>query len=516
MEQLSGLLLADALDQTLSNPTASHRWHTLLSLYSADANDDERLAVQKHLIANVSPFGEVGFFLDTFMAAVTNDPSYSAKAGQLLKTLAPFDADRLMAFSVYEWGRQALGNGGASQFVDALRAACVPDLMALIGLKLLELSPLARKASSHLAKIALVMPYISNANHPPTVLALQQAKLLSDSGLQVGMFSSQELRVQHMADYLGSNGQLFTPSPQLDTLRSLIPGGVNLTICDERFSLKRRYQDLLTSVNAFDPDLVLFVGLNSPLMTPLHAARPTLGLCIHAVQPMAPVDVWLTGKPSEANRLSATWGDALPPAWGCYHPFRIQLKPTGETATRSQLALPLDGLVLITVGARLATEISGPWASAMVDFLKQHPTMTWLLVGGDGSVPLALSEDAAGQVRTLAHQHDLRSVMRCTDIYVNPDRLGGGFSIAEAMAEGLPVVALSDSDGGDKLGPAAALNLEDFFVKLHILVADVVARRQMGHAMKARFSQTLDLNQSGPSLISACVLTQERYQQRQP
>lgn len=106
--------------------------------------------------------------------------------------------------------------------------------------------------------------------------------------------------------------------------------------------------------------------------------------------------------------------------------------------------------------------------------------------------------------------------MRCTDIYVNPDRLGGGFSIAEAMAEGLPVVALSDSDGGDKLGPAAALNLEDFFVKLHILVADVVARRQMGHAMKARFSQTLDLNQSGPSLILACVLTQERYQQRQP
>ena len=515
MEQLFGLLLADALDQTLSNPTASHRWHTLLSLYSSDANDAGRVAVQKRLMANVPPFGEAGFFRDTFMASVTNDPCYSATAGQLLKTLTPFDADRLMAFSVYEWGRQALGNGGLSQLVGTLCAACVPDLMALIGQHLLPLSPIAQKTDSHLAKIALVTPYISNVNHPPTVLALHHARILTESGFQVGMFSSQELRVQHMADYLGSNGQLFTPPPQLDTLRPLIPGGVNLTICDERFSLMRRYQDLLTSVNAFDPDLVLFVGFNSPLMTPLHAARPTLGLCIHAVQPMAPVDVWLTSKPSETNHLGAAWGDALPPAWGFYHPYRIQLKPTGKDLTRSQLALPADGVVLVTVGARLQTEISGPWAIGMLEFLKQHPAITWLLVGGDGSVPSALQEAAAGQIKTLTHQDDLRSVIRCTDIYVNPQRLGGGFSIAEAMAEGLAVVALSDSDGGDKLGDAAVVSHDDFFAKLHNLVIDTTARQHMGSAMQTRFAQNLDLNQSGPSLISACQLAVARYRERQ-
>lgn len=515
MEQLLGLLLADALDQTLSNPTASHRWHTLLSLYSSGANDAERLAVQKHLLANVAPSGEAGFFRETFLAAVTDDALYSAKAGQLLKTLTPFDADRLMAFSVYEWGRQALGYGGLNQLVGALRAASVPDLMARIGQTLLPLSRVAQKTSGQLAKIALVVPYISNANHPPTVLALHHAKILSESGLQIGMFSSQEMRVQHMADYLGSNGQLLTPPPQLDTLRALIPSGVSLTICDERFSLMRRYQDLLISVGAFDPDLVMFVGLNSPLMTPLHAARPTLGLCIHAVQPMVPVDVWLTSKPSESNHLGAAWGDALPPAWGFHHPYRIQLKPTGKNRTRSQLALPADGVVLVTVGARLQTEISGPWASGMLEFLKQHPFITWLLVGGDGSVPPALREVAAGQIKTLTHQDDLRSVVRCADIYVNPQRLGGGFSLAEAMAEGLAVVALSDSDGGDKLGDAAVVSHNDFFATLQNLVIDSTARQQMGSAMRTRFAEKLDLNQSGPSLVSACQLAVARYRERQ-
>jgi glycosyltransferase involved in cell wall biosynthesis len=514
VEHQAELLLSDALDQTVSNPSASHRWHTLLNLYASAADDAQRAAVQQHVLARITQGGEVGFFRDTFMAAVTNDIRYTALAGQALKTIKPFDADRLMAFSVYEWGRQAQGAGGGTQLIDALCAACVPDLMTLTGNALLPFAPPVRQAPHRVGRIALITPYISTANHPPTVLAFQQARLLSESGLQVRIFSSQELRVQHMADYLGSNGQLHMAPPHLDTLRPLIPDGVSLTISDERFSLMRRYRDLLAAVTAFDPDVVFFVGLMSPLMTPLHVSRPALGLCVHAVQPMVPVDVWLTAKPSQADRLNAAWGDALAPAWGCHHPYRVQLKPTAGVVTRNQLALPQEGVVLITVGSRLKTEIVGAWASAMVGFLGQHPAVKWLLVGGDGDLPAALADVAAGQVMTLPHQHDLRGLMRCTDICVNPERLGGGFSIAEAMAEGLAVVALADSDGGDKLGPAAATDREDFFAKLHVLVSDPTARQQLGSALQTRFAQELDLCQSGPSLLSACELTLARFHER--
>ena len=516
MGQILGMMLADVLDQTIANPTAGHRWHTLLGLYLAESNIDQLAEVQKHILANVSPHGVVGFFRETFMAAATNDLHYSSKAGVLLKSIVPFDADRLMAFSVIEWWRQLKGSGGLSQMIGALGAACIPDLMARIGQALLPFSPSAKQNLSQLTKVALVMPYVSNTNHPPTALALHQARILSESGLQVAIFSSQELMVQHMSDYLSTKGQVTLTPPQHEELRSHIPDGVNLTLCDERFSLMRRYKDLLQSISAFNPDLVLFVGLNSPLMTPLHAGRPTLGLCIHAVQPMSPVDVWLTSKPSEANRLGRAWGDSIPPAWGFYHPYRVQLKPTGSTAKRSELKLPEGQVVLVTVGGRLQTEISGIWAADMVVFLKKNAFVTWLLIGGDGRKPGALTDAPEGQVRTVANQVDLRSVLRCADIYVNPERLGGGFSIAEAMAEGLAVVALSDSDGGDKLGSAASADRDDFFVKLHLLVNDVDERQKLGKAMQIRFKEKLDLNQSGPSLIAASQLSLEIYRARQP
>lgn len=515
MGQIHGMMLADALDQTIANPTAGHRWHTLLALYFAESNMDQQAAVQEQILAKVSPNGVVGFFRETFMAAATNELQYSAKAGQLLQSMVPFDADRLMAFSVYEWGLRLKGNGGLSQVIGALRAACIPDLMTQIGQALLPFSPPAKLNPNQLTKVALVMPYVSNTNHPPTVLALQQARILSESGLQLAIFSGQELMVQHMSDYLSTKGQLVTVPPQHEELRSHIPDGVNLTLCDERFSLMRRYKDLLQSVSAYDPDLVMFVGLNSPLMTPLYSVRPTLGLCIHAMQPMAAVDVWLTSKSSEANQLGRAWGDSIPPAWGFYHPYRVQLKPTGPTSTRSEWGLPEEGVVLVTVGARLQTEIAGVWAAKMVAFLQQNPSLTWLLIGGDGSMPVALADLAKGQVRTLEHQGDLGSVLRCTDIYVNPERLGGGFSIAEAMAQGMPVVALSDSDGGDKLGAAASANLDEFFARLHLLATDLTARQQVGSAMQTRFAEKLDLKQSRPSLLAACALSVERYQARQ-
>ena len=513
---ITSVLLIDNLNRTLLNPTASQRWHALLELYCQETREDIRAKVRNALAANIPRQGAPGFLLMTFLYEVTNDVSYLAEAGALLQTLEPFDPDRLMAFAVYIWGVFISKGGDRARFIDVLRTMRIPELVGRVG------QALAGRAKSvfpprpveSIRKVALLASYIGQESHAPTPLALQHAQLLLDMGYEVALFSPQELRIPDMPDYFGNKAHLTTFAPNYAKLRNSIPEGLSITLSDERFSLPRRWDDLLPSLAKFDPDLVMFVGLNSPFVSALYNARPVLGLCVHAVQPMAPVDVWLTADLAQAGITGATWAPAIPAALGHYHPFRVKLKPRGTDLARSELGLREGDIVLLCIGARLPLEIEGPWAERMVNLLHRHPEVQWLMVGGVATRPPALAALSDEQLLTLPHREDIRSVMRTADIYLNPPRVGGGFSVAEAMAEGLAIAALRNSDGGDKIGPAAAADLDAYFADLEAMIADASLRRSRGQAMRELFARTLDLENSKDSLRAACESSLDRYRQR--
>ncbi len=513
---LTSVLLIDNLNRTLLNPTASQRWHTLLELYCKETRDDLKAKVREALAAGVPRQGTPGFLLTTFLYEVTGDVSYLAEAAALLQSIEPFDPDRLMAFAVYIWGVFISKGGDRARFIEILRTMRIPELVARVGNAVAERARTVfppRRIES-IRKVALVASYIGQQSHAPTPLALQHAQLLLGMGYEVTLFSPQELRVPDMPGYFGNNAHLTTFAPDYAKLRDSVPDGLGITLSDERFSLPRRWDDLLISVAKFDPDLVLFVGLNSPFVSALYNARPVLGLCVHAVQPMAPVDVWLTADSAQAGIAGAAWAPSIPAALGHYHPFRIKPKPRGADLTRTELGLREDGVVIFSIGARLPLEIEGPWAERMMDLLRRHPEVQWLMAGGIATRPPALAALPDAQLLVLQHRDDIRSVMRTADIYVNPPRVGGGFSVAEAMAEGLAVAALQNSDGGDKIGPAAAADIDAYFADLEALIADASLRRGRGEAMRKLFAQTLNLDNSAESLRAACESSLERYRMR--
>jgi hypothetical protein len=512
---ISSILLIDQLNRTLRNPTASRRWHALLDAYAREAHEDLKASVRAALESGVPRQGIPGFLLTTFLFEVTGEVAHLIEAAALLQTITPLDPDRLMAFAVYIWGR-FVTCGSRANFIDILRKTCVPQLVASLGLQVAERAKtlLPPRPVEAIRKVALVASYLGQDSHAPTPLTLQHARLLRDLGYEVALFAPQELRVPDMSDYFGNNARLTTYAPDYAKLRAGVPEGVNATLSDDRFSLSRRWEDLLLAVARFDPDLVMFVGLNSPLVSGLYHSRPVLGLCVHAIQPMTPVDVWLTADRAQDGIATAMWAPFLPPALGHYHPFRIRLKPAGADLRRKELGLRNDAIVLLSVGARLDAEIEGPWAERMTTLLHRHPDAQWLLVGGTARRPPALAALPEEQLRLQPHREDIRSVTRIADIYVNPPRVGGGFSVAEAMAEGLPVTAMKHSDGGDKIGDAAVSDLDAYFADLDALIADAELRRSRGAAMRALFAQKLDLENSAASLRTACEASLEQYRKR--
>ena len=518
------MLLRDALERVVANPTASERWHRLLAHYEATPDAQARHAVAQSLLENVPAEGIGGFFRATFLAGVLDEAGGSADgevidahiadAGRILQDITPVDPERLMAFAAFEWGRALAGEGDRRKFIVRLRNALLPEVIDLCAMHLNRGAGLSVRAVERVQRVALVTPFIGVEGHTPTALTLRHARILRELGIEVAVFSGQEFLMPDMQEYLGNRGRVTIAAPDMKQLAGLVPSGVRVTLGDPRYSMMRRWQRMLAEVTAFDPDLVFFIGLYSPLLKPLYAARPVLGLSVHAIAPMAQVDVWLTATPSLAGQWSAPWGPKVPPAWGHYHPYRIALKPAGEAISRSSWAIPEESVVLVTVGARLVHEIGGEWAARMARSLDRFAGVVWVLVGGDGVLPPALRELPSDRVRVLGHSENLRGILRCCDIYINPPRLGGGFSVAEAMAEGLPVVTFADSDGGNKVGGSAVGSMDAYFDRLETLLDQPVLREQDGAAMKNLFSDTLDLFRSGPSLWEACEQTVRLFRER--
>ena len=509
-------LLQDTLEQALLSPAASHGWHRLLAQYLATADAGLRQqAVERLLTARLEP-GVACYLAATFLATATRNPAFVAEAGRQVQAIVPFHVDRQMGYLAYEWFRLLQETRDRAGFMAQLRTAQFPSILRGLGRHLCEATPLrpGPRPIERLRKVALVVPFLGAARHTPTAMALSQAQLLIDNGLETRLFACQELRVTDMHHFRGDAGGVDLALPDMTQWPSLMPRGLSVSICDDRYSMLRRWKDMLQQLADFDPDLVMLVGLYSPLLAPLFETRPVLGLSVHSVPPLAPVDVWLSADPALAGQAASPWAPEMPAGWGWHHPYRIRRLPATPPLPRLALGLEQDAVVLVTTGFRLKEEIRGAWAEAMLALLRQCPNVVWLLVGGAGELPAALSRAPAGQVRTLAARTDLASVYAHCDIYVNPPRMGGGLSVGEAMAEALPIVAYTESDGGNKIGPEALPDDQSYFARLAVLLREPGLRRQAGAAMEERFALELDVERSGPSLQAACELALERARQR--
>lgn len=523
MNPATSPVLEDAIGQVMRHPNHSIYWHALAQYTAQESDHTLRQAVLEQL-RNYLPPDPVGRFLRaTWLADLCGDPAYLAEAVQAGLAQQPVEPERLLALALCHWGTVVRRGGNRNQFIDALQRAQIPRLMlhmsqwasAAMSPAVPTSAPPAEPAAVRPLRVALLAPGIGQTSHPPTVTAFQQVRLLAEQGCQVGLFSAQELLLPDMGWYMGNRGEILMSAPLVAQLATCLPRGTSCELADPRQSLMWRWQETGHELARFAPDVVLFVGLFSPLLGALFARYPVLGLCCHSMAPMAQVDLWLAAEARDidAGQPRTPWLP-LPAAPAQPHPWRVWLPPAGGPVTRAEFGCHDGQLLLISVGARLAHEIDAEWGRAVGQLLLAHPNCVWLLVGGTASLPPALAHLPAERLRLLPHQPNIRGWLRCADIYLNPNRIGGGFSVAEAMAEGLPTLSLSDSDGGAKLGAHAVPDVPTYMTRLRALMSSASLRQQIGQTLRAEFAATLDMSQSGPALLAACQRARQLGEQR--
>jgi hypothetical protein len=515
------LMLSDALDRVAANPSASHLWLNLTKLMRGISSSELLANVVRAITAMVPDHGLAGFYRASALDLATGEPALLPQACACLQALAPTDLDRCTAFFDLSWQRALLYTDGRAAFRQRLKDIGLPELSLLIGRQLTrygatQARPLDASTTTipPLRRVALIAPHLATPAHPPTLMALDQARTLLQQGVEVNLFSCQEGVVPDISHLLGTgagNQQLPT---DLQAWLGTVDAHVRVHLSDTAVSLPRRWLGMLQQVDAFAPDLVLFVGLHSGLVSALYQRYPVLGLSTNSIAPIVPTDAWLTAQVELADKLSRPWSDEFPESMACHHPFRVRRKDPGEALPRASLGLADDATLLISMGAQLQLKIDGEWAKRMCAAMERHPKLVWLLLGGDGKLPPALAGLAPGRVLLQKYTTQSMRWLAASDLYIHPPIMGGGFSVAEAMSLGIPTLALADSDGGDKAGGHAVASLDDYFAQLDALAGDAALRRERGQQMRTHFDTTLDLAASGPSLMAACQTAQRRHRLR--
>lgn len=106
----------------------------------------------------------------------------------------------------------------------------------------------------------------------------------------------------------------------------------------------------------------------------------------------------------------------------------------------------LEGFfTIVTVGNRLEFEIDKAIVDEAAWLLERYPDIKWLLVGTDEIEYISENYSNYLQNRQIVYkkyEEDLPALYQICDVYLNPDRMGGGISIIWAMQQSLPIAQI--------------------------------------------------------------------------
>ena len=140
--------------------------------------------------------------------------------------------------------------------------------------------------------------------------------------------------------------------------------------------------------------------------------------------------------------------------------FTFSFKQQTHHFTRKELGLPENRFIAILIGGRLDQEIDSE-CMALLEKLIAAGIFIAFMGKFDQYKEYTDKNSLFGEnTAYLGFQDDALAVDEVCDLYINPKRIGGGGSAAEAMYKGLPVVTFDFGDVG--LGAGADFHVKDY------------------------------------------------------
>ncbi len=173
--------------------------------------------------------------------------------------------------------------------------------------------------------------------------------------------------------------------------------------------------------------------------------------------------------------------------------FTFEVIKQTTTLTRKELGLPENKFLIGIIGIRLDSEVDE-------DFLKlllgQVDAGIHLVFAGKFERYGKLCETVEGlkeHSTFVGYQKDILALWDLLDFYINPPRLGGGFSVAEAFCKGKPGISMNWGDVAASAGPEFCVDSLDEYPKLiQKYISNKDFYREMSEKAVARSKRLFD------------------------
>ncbi|HHU71937.1 MAG TPA: glycosyltransferase family 4 protein, partial [Clostridiales bacterium] len=149
--------------------------------------------------------------------------------------------------------------------------------------------------------------------------------------------------------------------------------------------------------------------------------------------------------------------------------FTFDLKEKKSEFTREMYQIPEDKFALVTVGIRLDYEIDDTFIETIRRTFEFGTHIVFAGYFDNYYTYCEKYQDFKDNSTYVGYCKDILALMAICDLYVNPIRLGGGFSIIEAFHEGKPGVTVN-------VGDIAAASGEEFTVRDYDEMIEVIRR----------------------------------------
>lgn len=173
--------------------------------------------------------------------------------------------------------------------------------------------------------------------------------------------------------------------------------------------------------------------------------------CVSAV----PADGHMSGQPIEvAQEECMKYGIQQKKYFQA--PMAAIFPPEGEKMGRNYYGIQQSDFVMLSIGHDFDSILTRQFVDTMCRLLKQNSDIKWLIVGPKtNSYLMEAYSDLVQSKRILwrTKEVNMTSIFDVSDVYINPQRMGGGYGIAQSMTEGVPVLMNTyKSDGQAWLG----------------------------------------------------------------
>lgn len=369
-------------------------------------------------------------------------------------------------------------------------------------------------------RIAIVVDQLLSKNHSPTKAILDYAINLKK------YYSEYSIRLFVEDNFAFSESEVIIPygysstvshNLRVEHISYINNEAIEVYYSEPSKGKKERLKLFLDEIKNYNPEIIITTSDISVARTFLFPCYPIIFISHGAINYTTPADIYLHGSKEDVlednkkyrlldvDRVGEiNWGLDLP-------------KPQ-KIFSRKDIGLKNDDFVFITVGNRLDAEMDICFIDLVCSFLSENKKSKWLIVG---PAKLQRLEQKCkfflnDIIIRINYENDLPGLYGICDVYLNPDRKGGGYSIAIAMNENLPIVILNNqSDGliyvGNENG--AGDTWSEYLNEMKRLFNDQSYRENKGLLMKRRI-ETFNLQNSVNQLIGYFDLAKESFYNR--